>query len=119
MALDREDIIFIQKQNAELEKRLSETIKGTATGVRATIKAEINRVDEMDKIRNGRISKNEEDIEDLQGETKIARWVERNKKLTALILILATMIVVSGYHVINVRTTVEKLLKIELREQAQ
>ena len=116
MALDTEDIKVITGLQDKMEERLVEAIKGTGTGVRAKIESEVNRIDEMDKIRNGRIQKNADDIEDLEAETKIARWVQRNKRLSVIIAAIFMMGMAFGYHTINIKRTVEKYLNIELKD---
>ena len=99
-----------------MKKDLMEAINSQGSGTRAKIESEVNRIDEMDKIRNGKISKNSEDIIALEEETKLSRWCERNKKLTALFLLIGMLGVAFAYHSINFKRTVEKILKIELND---
>ena len=106
MALDREDMKFI-----------TEVVQANGAAVRATIKAEIEVIKEMDKVRNGRILKNEDRVKELKDQTVFMRWMERNKKVTAVVLVLFVFGVASLYHAINFKRTVEKVLKIELKDE--
>jgi hypothetical protein len=99
-----------------MEKRLTEAITSQGTGTRATIEAEVNRIDMMDKIRNGKIAHNESELEILQRETRIARWCQRNKRLSAIIAIIVILGVMVSYQSINIKQSIEKHLKIELKE---
>ena len=72
--MDSDDIRLITELQEKMEQRIVETINGTATGIRATIKGEVNRIDEMDKQRNNRISK-------LENQTVVIRWAHRNPKV--------------------------------------
>jgi len=116
MALDTEDIKLITGLQKDMEDRIVEAIKGQGTGMRAKIESEVNRIDEMDKLRNGKIRCNEEELEIVKDETKIARWVQRNRRLSAIILMIAMFTAAWGYHTINFKRTVEKVLKIELKD---
>ena len=109
MALDREDIKFITEQNNAMEKRLTNTIQGQGSGVRAKIESEVNRIDEMDKKRNGK-------IKSLEKQTHVFRWAHRNPKTTIIIVIIFIAFVTLGMHQVNVKRTIEKHLKIELNE---
>lgn len=117
MALDRDIVDFIVGQNKDMEERLTDAIHGSAKGVRAKVESEVNRIDEMDKIRNGKIQENGEEIKNLKKETLIARWIQRNRRLAAIILMIAMFTAAWGYHTINFKRTVEKVLRIELNEE--
>jgi len=106
MALDREDMKFI-----------TEVVQSNGAAVWATIRAEIDVIKQMDEIRNGRICKAETNIKELKEQTKFARWIERNKKLAALLLLLFVFAAASAYHAINFKRTVERVLDIELKEK--
>ena len=107
--MDSDDIRLITELQEKMEQRIVETINGTATGIRATIKGEVNRIDEMDKQRNNRISK-------LENQTVVIRWAHRNPKVAIIVFAMFMLTVAFGYHTINFKRTAERLLKIELNE---
>ncbi len=109
---DADLIQLLDKQ----ENNLKDFINGNGTLVRATMKAEVDRIDEMDKLRNGRINQNEDDIELLQDETRPARWVYRNPKVSAFILVCVLLLGAWGYHKISIKKTIENVTKIEFTE---
>ena len=119
MALDTEDIKLITDLQGKMEERLVETIKGTATGVRAKVESEVDRINEMDKIRNGRIDKNTDDIEMLERETRVGRWAQRNPKIAIIGFIIFVASIAIGAYSMNVKRTVEKVLKIEFKDDSQ
>ena len=116
MALDTEDFKLLTDLQSNMEERIVSAIHGSAKGVRAKVESEVNRIDEMDKIRNGRIADNEEEIEIVKDETKLARWVQRNKRLTVIIAALFIFAVAFAYHELNFKRTIEKYFRIELNE---
>jgi hypothetical protein len=116
MALDTEDIKLITDLQGKMEERLVTAIGGLGSGLRATMKSEVDRIEVLDDIRNGKIECNDEEIKKLKKETKIARWIQRNRKLSVIILFIAMFTAAWGYHTINFKRTVERILKIELKE---
>ena len=119
MALDTEDIKLITGLQHKMEERLVEAINGTASGTRAKIESEVNRIDEMDKVRNGKIEANNDEIKKIKKETIIARWIQRNRRLAVIILFIAMFTAAWGYHTLNFKRTVEKILKIEWKDDSQ
>ena len=118
MALDTEDIKLITGLQSEMEKRLVDAIHGTAKGVRAKVESEVDRINEMDKIRNGRIDKNTDDIEMLERETRVGRWAQRNPKIAIIGFIILVASIAIGAYSMNVKRSVEKVLKIEFKEES-
>lgn len=116
MALDTEDVKLITGLQGEMEKRLVDAIKGQGSRVRATMESEVDRIEVLDKIRNGKIQENGEEIKKIKKETVIARWIQRNRRLAVIILFIAMFTAAWGYHTINFKRTVEKVLKIELNK---
>ena len=117
MALNIEDIKLITDLQFNMEKRLVDAIKGQGTGMRAKIESEVNRIEEMDKIRNGKIRCNEEEVDILKDETKIARWIQCNKKTAVTIFIVVVAAIGMGMAKIDVKRSIEKAAKIELRDE--
>ena len=114
--MDAETIKFITAQNKELKEDLKDIIMANGTVIRGKIESEVDRIDEMDKLRNGRICDAEEDIKELKKETALARWINRNKKLALVLFALSVFALAFGYHAINFKRTVEKIMKIELND---
>ena len=114
--MDKETIDFIVKQNQILKKDLKESIELNGIVVRGTIRSEVNRIDEMDKIRNGKIDCNERDIEMLQKETRLSRWMQRNPKVAIIGLIIIISVIALGAYQMNIKPTIEKYLRIELHD---
>ena len=119
MALDTKDIQLITGLQDKMEERLVGAIKGLGSGMRATMSAEVDRIEVLDEIRNGKIEANDEEIKKLKKETKIARWIQRNRRLAVIILFIAMFTAAWGYHTINFKRTVEKILRIELKNDSQ
>lgn len=81
----------------DLKETMSERIRGDSTLTRATIKAEINRIDEKmdgmelhDQIQNGR-------LDTIEKQTSIWRFVQRNPVLSIIggfILIIGVGVVI-------------------------
>ncbi len=92
-------------------------ISGLGSGVRAKMESEVDRIEVLDEIRNGKIETNGEEIKKLKKETTIARWIQRNRRLSATILFIAMFTAAWGYHTINFKRTVEKILRIELKDE--
>lgn len=113
MALDTEDIKLITNLQSQMERRLVAAINGTATGTRATVESEVNRIDEMDKIRNGKIDCNQRDIDILQNETRGSRWAQRNPKVAIIGFIILVASIALGAYNMNVKRTIEKIIPIE------
>jgi hypothetical protein len=116
MGLNTEDIKLITGLQSDMEGRLTTAIEGLGTGIRAKMESEVDRIDELDKLRNGKIGKCETEIETIKEQTKIARWIQQNKKFAAIILILFFFIVAYGYHTINFRKTIKEVTRIELND---
>ena len=114
--MDTEDIKLITDLQAKSEERIIGHINGTAKGVRAKIESEVNRIDEMDKLRNGRISENEDDIKEIKEETRISRWAHRNPKVAIITVVILIASVSIGLHTVGVKRAVERLMRIELKE---
>ena len=110
MAMDTQDIKLITGLQDKMEERLVEAIKGLGTGVRAKIESEVNRIDEMDKIRNSRINT-------LEKETIIGRWAYRNPKVTIIATIILIASIALGSYQINVKRTIEKIIPIEFTDE--
>lgn len=87
-----------------------ELIKMEGTATRGLIRSEIDRIHEMDKRRNGKIEK-------LENETRWMRWMGRNPRVAIAIVFAGIILAMWGFNAINVRLTAEKLLKIELKEK--
>ena len=92
------------------EETIIELIKMEGTATRGLIRAEIDRIDEMDKKRNGKIEK-------LEKETRWVRWMGRNPKVALALFFVGIILAMLSFNAINVRLTAEKLLKIELKEK--
>ena len=116
MALDTEDIKLITSLQSDMEKRVVDAISGLGSGLRAKMESEVDRIEVLDKIRNGKIENNGEEIKKLKKETTIARWIQRNRRLSVIIITIAMLAVAFSYHTINFKRTVEKVLKIELKD---
>lgn len=97
----------LEKKIDSNDEKMHEFIKASSTLTRAKMESEVDRINEMDKLRNGRIGQNEEDIEELQEETRPARWVYRNPKVSAVILIVVIMLGAWGYHNRIIRGVIE------------
>jgi hypothetical protein len=87
-----------------------ELIKMEGTATRGLIRSEIDRIHEMDKKRNGK-------IERLENETRWMRWMGRNPKIALALFFVGIVLAMLSFNAINVRLTAEKLLKIELKEK--
>ena len=116
MALDTEDIKLSTGLQDKMEERLVSAINGTAKGVRAKVESEVDRIDEMDKIRNGRITKNEDDIECLQDETRVVKFAKKHPGKVIIGAVIFVALVSLSASQLNVKRTVEKMLNIELIE---
>ena len=81
--------------------------------------SEIDRVDEMNKIRNGRIEKNEADIDEIQDDTGLFRRMHRNPGKSIIIGIIIIAFIALGAYQINVRRTIEKATPIEFKDNEQ
>jgi len=114
--MDTEDLRLINDIQAKSEERIIGHINGTAKGVRAKIESEVNRIDELDKIRNSRIEKAENNITILKKETRISRWAHRNPRIALVAFVILVAGVATGLHTINVKRTIEKVMKIEFNE---
>ena len=88
-----------------------------ATATRALMKSEIDRIEEMDKVRNGKINENYQCMRRIEKETFWARWVGKNAKLALIIFIVSVALILMGFNAINVRRTVEKMTDIELKDK--
>ena len=114
--MDDATITFITEQNRQLKDDLKDIIMANGTVIRGKIESEVDRIDEMDKKRNGRICKNEDDIKDLKKDTRASRWLHRNPKAAVIIILAASVFLMTAFHTINVKRTIEKITKIELNE---
>ena len=114
--MDAETIKFITEQNRGLKNDLKDIINLNGSAIRATMESEVDRIDEMDKRRNGKISENRADIYELRKETRISRFAQRNagKVIIGFIIIVAVISVAA--HTVNVKRTIEKVMRIELNE---
>ncbi|MBG7617676.1 MAG: hypothetical protein IZT57_04835, partial [Chloroflexi bacterium] len=59
--MDAATVKFITDQNLQLKNDLKDIIVANGTVIRGLIISEVDRIDEMDKKRNGRIGKAEDD----------------------------------------------------------
>ena len=100
----KEDFI---KQNIELKADLKEIVDINGTFIRATMKAEVDRIDEMDRLRNDRIGKNEGCIEEIKEQTAVWRWMHVNPLKSAIIMMSLFAGLAYGYHKINLPKTIE------------
>ncbi len=106
--MDDATIKFITGQNKELKEDLKEFINVNGTLVRATMKAEIDRIDEMNEVRNGRIAKTEYMIKQTRKETGVFRWMHRNpgKAIAAIVILFGGL--AYGYHKVDIKKSFEK-----------
>ena len=95
---------------------LIEIIKMEGTATRALMRSEIDRIEEMDRVRNGRICEAENSIKEIKSETKFFRWMHNNPKWSLILMALFVAAVVIGTHTINIRRTIERMTKIELND---
>ena len=93
-----------------------EVIKMEGTATRGLIRSEIDRIDEMNELRNGRIDKNKDDLYQLNKETRLSRFAQRNAGKMIIGFIIIVAIISLGAHSINVKRTIEKAMRIELKE---
>lgn len=114
--MDKETMEFLLKQNNDLKEDMKEYINLHSTSIRGAIKSEVDRIDEMDKIRNGRIERNKDDIELIKKETAIVRWINRHPRISTIIAIAMVALIALGAHEINLKRTIEKVTNIELKE---
>ena len=98
------------------DEMIMELIRMEGTTTRGVIRSEIDRVEEMDKRRNGRIEETEEDIKLIKKETRISRWAHRNPKVAIAVFVALVLVIATGFHTINVKRTIEKVMRIELKE---
>ena len=92
---------------AQQKEDITEIVQLNSTSVRGKIESEVNRIDEMDQLRNGRITDAECDITDIRNETCLFRWAHRNPgKAIASFLILFCGLAY-GYHKIDIKRTIE------------
>ena len=97
-------------------KDIIEIIKMEGTATRALMRSEIDRIEVMDKVRNGRITEAECEVEVLKKETRITRWMHRNPKVAIIVVVVSAFILMSAFHAVNIRRTIEKVTKIELKD---
>ncbi len=102
MSLDTQDIKLITDLQGRMEGRLVDAIKGQGSGMRATMTSEIDRIEVLDKIRNDRIGKNEDDVEILQNETRGARFLQRKPVKTIIVAIVIIALISLGASKIDV-----------------
>ncbi len=114
--MDDATIHFITSQNTQLKEDLKDIILANGTVIRGKIVSEIDRIDELDKRRNSRIEKAEDNIVLIKKETRISRWAHRNPKLALITFVILVAGVATGLHTINVKRTIEKVMKIEFNE---
>ncbi|MCK5605354.1 hypothetical protein KAR91_25915, partial [Candidatus Pacearchaeota archaeon] len=105
MPLETEDIKLITELQSKMEDRLVTAIGGLGSGIRAKMESEVDRIEVLDEIRNGKIEENGEEIKKLKKETKIARWIQRNRRNSTIILVLFIFAVAYSYHTINFKRT--------------
>lgn len=92
------------------EETIIEIIRMEAETTRDFIKAEVDRIDEMDKKRNGKIEK-------LEKETIWVRWINRNPKKAIIIFLILMIGSVAVVNAINVHRTAERILNVELKDK--
>ena len=114
--MDAETIKFITEQNREQNEYLKDLILANGTVIRGKFISEIDRIKEMDDRRNGKIGDNKSDIDDLRKETRIFRFAQRNAGKVIVGFIIIVAIISLGAHSINVKRTIEKAMRIELKE---
>lgn len=116
MPLDAETVKFIVDQNERLENNMKEYMALTGTATRGTIKSEVDRIDQMDKIRNGKIGHNKDEIDIVKEETSFGRWAQRNKKVTVPVVLIFVIWMAIGSPGIDARGTFEKVFKVEFKK---
>jgi len=114
--MDAETIKFITDQNRELKDDLKDIIVANGTVVRGKIESEVDRLEEMDKIRNGRVECLEKEIKTVKHDSRLFRWAHRNPKVSIIVVIVLLSVIALGAHNINVKRTIEKVTKIELND---
>ncbi len=107
--MDAETVTFITDQNRQLKNDLKDIVEVNGTVVRAKIESEVDRLDK-------RFIPVEKDVKILKKETSIFRWAHRNPRVAIIGALLVLAGVFVGLHTINVKRTVEKVLRIELNE---
>ena len=114
MALDKDTVDFIVKQNELLEGHLVEKIQDNGVAVRGLVREQIDRIKEMDEKRNGRIDDNEHCIHNLKKETRLSRFAQRNagKMIIGFIIVVAIISIAASQ--LNVKRSIEKRFKIDL-----
>ena len=89
--MDAETIQFITAENRELRKELKKDLKEIIEPV-------------MDEVKT------------IKRETYVARWMQRNPRPSLIIIFIVIAAIAFGSHSLNLRRTVEKVLRIELNE---
>ena len=100
-------------------KDIIEIIKMEGTATRALMRAEIDRIEEMDRVRNGKIHENCDAVKRIDRETRWARWATRNAKLAIMTFIIGVSLVLITFNALNVRRTIEKMTKIEFKKDEE
>lgn len=122
---------YIAEQNTQLqqnlEKHFDSAMELHATAISARVDSKIDQKfsrmeSQMDtiigqkEIQNGRVGKNEDDIECLQHETRLMRFLEKHPIPAVLVSIALFMALAYGYHRINFEKTVENTTGIVIEE---
>lgn len=114
MPLDPDTVKFIVDQNERLENNMKEYMDLTGTATRGAIKAEVDRIDQMDKIRNGKIANNEEEIDIVKDETSFGRWAQRNKKFSIPAVFVLLIGLIIGVILLGPEKVIEKAAGVEI-----
>ena len=114
--MDAETIQFITEQNRAQNEYLKDIIVVNGSAIRAKMEAEVDRIEILDNIRNGKIEKNEQGIKELRGETRLSRFAQRNAGRMILGFVIVVALISLAAHSLNVKRTIEKVMRIELNE---
>ena len=112
--MDAADIKIITELNSQLRDDLKEVIVLNGSAIRAKMEAEVDRVREMDAIRNGKIDANRDELCALRDQTAFWRWMHCNPWKSALIVLIAFAGMAYGYHRVDIKKTVENTTGVSL-----
>ena len=122
---ENQDKRFSERMD-KLEDNMKEFTKGATSLMKANL---INELDPIrhdlaetvrtNKIRNHRIEKAEECMNDLDKRTKLGQWVQKRPLAAAIILLAFVMIGAFAYHNVNFRDTLENKTGVVLEEPAE
>ena len=95
---------------------IKEYIDLTGTVTRASFKAEVDRIHDMDTIRNGKIKTNKESVDLIKCETTFWRWAQRNRGFTIPAAVILISVIAIGAYKIDMRRTIQNHFDIEITE---